>query len=301
MTPELTSFGAFRGRLVEVGCGLCGSQEPRKLVFCDQAGIGYFRCLSCGLLYASPRFDEESLKNIYETGEFADLTPFEDWSYEKWENRRDRAFFTEEHKVKLLARFIPAGARVLDIGAGTGLFVYLARRRRYAAEALEPSAMLAQVAREKVGIPVTEGDIFGFQPPHLFDAAFLWDVLEHLSNPLAVLKKTACLLEPDGLVFLQVPHWAGLSERYKTWLCKMKLRSTYKNFGFPWHLYSFDRQSLRWLLEAAGFTPVLFESWSHQMKDGQEGIFSRLAITLAKRYCLTDYLVAVAQRQKTRP
>lgn len=290
------NFGPFAGELEHTCCRLCGTDTPNKLVYKSQEGIGYFRCQVCSLMYASPRFTEESLRQIYETPDFADLSSYENWSYDNWRQGRERSYHVEREKAALVARFLPAGTRILDVGCGTGLFVLMAGKSGYRCEGVEPSAMLARVAREKLSVNVANSLLDDFEPPCQYDGLVIWDVLEHLHDPVTVLKRCARLTAEGGLIFAQVPHYRGLSEAFKTAMCRLGLRHTYKNFGFPWHLYSFDRTSMAFLMQKAGYEPVLFESWSHLLKDGNKNIISSLAISLTRRFCLSDYLVCVARK-----
>lgn len=291
-----TRFGPFTGELEETACRLCGADASRKLIYKSKEGIGYFRCQCCSLMYASPRFTAESLRRIYETPEFADLSSYENWSYDNWRQGRERSYHVEREKVALIARHLRAGVRILDVGCGTGLFVLLAGKSGYRCEGVEPSAMLAQVAREKLAVNVVNSPLDDLAPPYKYDGLVIWDVLEHLYDPLAVLKRCAQLTAAGGLIFAQAPHYRGISEVFKTAMCRLGLRRTYKNFGFPWHLYSFDRASMTVLMNQAGFEPLLFESWSHLLKDGNRDVISSLAISLTRRFCLSDYLVCVARK-----
>ncbi len=297
ISEKRVKFGAFEGTLEEASCPADGKNAGADLVFRCRDGIGYYRCRDCNLMFASPRFTEESLMNIYETEAFADLRMFEDWSYEKWKEGRDRAYVTQRQKLELIRRYLPEGARLLDVGAGMGLFLLEARKEGFKCEGLEPSAMLSKVASEVLGVPVSTVEVEDFNPPYKFDGIVIWDVLEHLYDPVGVLKRCAELLEPGGYVFAQVPNHRGLSNSTKTMLCRMGIkRSGFKHFWFPWHVYSFDRGSLGALARAASLEPVLFESWSHLLKEGRSGPFSRTVIDVVKKLCISDYIVCVARK-----
>ncbi|MDZ4164565.1 MAG: class I SAM-dependent methyltransferase [Smithellaceae bacterium] len=295
-SDRFIKFGPFAGELEDTSCRICGTGTPAKPVYKSKEGIGYFRCQLCSLMYASPRFTGESLARIYETSEFADLSLYENWSYDAWRQGRDRTYLVEQQKVAMVSRYLPKGARILDVGCGTGLFVLEAEKNGYRCEGVEPSAMLARVGQEKLAVPVTNTTINNFAPPCKFQGLVIWDVLEHLYDPVAVLRRCADLLEDRGLIFVQVPHYRGLSEAYKIFLCRLGLRRSFKHFGFPWHVYSFDRTSLSFLMKKSGFEPLLFESWSHLLKDGKTGLLTRAAIFLTRRLCLSDYLVCVARK-----
>jgi hypothetical protein len=89
-----------------------------------------------------------------------------------------------------------------------------------------------------------------------------------------------------------------MSNRLKSFACRQGLsKNDYGHFGFPYHLYSFDRQSVSALVEAAGFKAQRCESWSRFFKDGKRGALMNIIIRVAKRYCVSDYITVVARKR----
>jgi len=52
-------------------------------------------------------------------------------------------------------------------------------------------------------------------------------------------------------------------------------------------------------MNACGFEPIVFEFWSHLLKDGKEGVFPKMGISMSQRFGLSDYIVLVAQKRAT--
>ena len=103
-----------------------------------------------------------------------------------------------------------------------------------------------------------------FNPGYRYEAMVIWDVLEHVYNPIGLIERCGRLMNNGGYLFIQVPNFKGISNRYKSFLCRSGLKkSGFKHFGFPWHIYSFSRESLVNILSAEDFEPLFFESWSH--------------------------------------
>jgi SAM-dependent methyltransferase len=104
----------------------------------------------------------------------------------------------------LFAGRIPPQARVLDVGAGQGLFVnHLAGPGRLVAVDEWPASLIRN--RERGGLPV------GADALHLpfrdgqFDYLFALDVLEHLPDDYAAVKEWARMLKPGGQLILNIP------------------------------------------------------------------------------------------------
>jgi SAM-dependent methyltransferase len=105
----------------------------------------------------------------------------------------------------LIHRFKPKGARVLDVGSGRGGFVEIARAQGFDAMALdvEPSAA---VIWSRDGIPGVLGD--GSRTPFVdacFDVLRMKELIEHLPNPLLVVREAKRVLKSQGLLIAHVP------------------------------------------------------------------------------------------------
>ncbi|HDL00725.1 MAG TPA: methyltransferase domain-containing protein [candidate division Zixibacteria bacterium] len=149
-------------------------------------------------------------------------------------------------------------------------------------------------------MPIHHLKLEDYYPQTLYKAVVIWDVLEHLYDPIETLKACERVLEPGGFIFAQVPNLAGLSNRFKSVKCRTGIKNNnYGHFGFPWHLFSFNKSSLSKLVEAVGFTPLHFESWSHLYKDGKSGIINNLVISTIKKFCLSDYIIIVAKKTRS--
>jgi SAM-dependent methyltransferase len=291
-------FGPFEGSIENAACPLCiDRNSSAQLIFKNSDSIGFYKCLNCNLIFASPRFTEESMLKIYENEAFADLSMYDKWSYEEWRQSKSRSYNIEQQKILLVKRYLPEKSRLLDVGCGTGLFVLAANQSGFLCEGIEPSVRLSEIGNNVLKVPVSTVQIEDYNPTYKFNGIVIWDVLEHLYDPVRVVRRCRELLEPDGFLFLQVPNHKGISNSYKTQLYRLGLKKdNFKHFGFPWHVYSFDRKSLSVLNNLAGFKPVLFESWSHLLKDGKTGSLSQIIINLAKQSCLSDYIVCLAQK-----
>ena len=148
---------------------------------------------------------------------------------------------------KYLDRIEAAGAKggMLDVGAATGFFLDLARRRGWSVHGVEPSSYAAQLGQAK-GIDVRAGTLEDQNfPAGSFDAVTLWDVIEHLPDPNTTLQRIHALLKSGGVLAINTPDSASLLAHI---------------MGLNWHLVTppehlnlFHRKSIRTLLEREGY------------------------------------------------
>jgi glycosyltransferase involved in cell wall biosynthesis/SAM-dependent methyltransferase len=135
------------------------------------------------------------------------------------------------------------GSRVLDIGAGRGRLVAALRGAGFEAAGIEPSKLSTSIAVGR-GLPVERARIDEHTDDGL-DAAVLWHVLEHLDDPVAVLRRLRSWLRPGGLLLVGVPNVQSLQARIggRAWL----------HLDAPRHRIHLNPDSLALVLERSGF------------------------------------------------
>jgi ubiquinone/menaquinone biosynthesis C-methylase UbiE len=154
---------------------------------------------------------------------------------------------TFDHHLKPMELFTgpAAGRRLLDVGAYTGVFVEIAMQHGWNAWGIEPSAWAVEEARRN-GLQMISGTL---ESAELADGSYavvtMWDVIEHLTDPLGTLRAAWRALEPGGYL---VVHTMDLDSLF----AKVMGRR------WPWfmemHLYYFTRKTLQAMLEKAGFS-----------------------------------------------
>ena len=293
------TFSKFTGKLEDASCPTCVNPSSPELVFKTSNNVGIWKCPDCEIMYASPRFSEESLLSIYETEAFLEDSFYRNWSYEKWKKENtQRSYIPQTLKIQLVRRFLSQRDRILDVGCGTGLFCLEASKQNLNVEGLDPSHMLIDLGQRLFGIPLHHSRIEDFDPGSKYKGIVLWAVLEHVYNLKDMIKKCEYLLDEGGYLFIDVPNHEGASNRFKTFLNQKGIKKDdFKHFGFPWHIYSFNKKSLSCLMKACGFEPVLFEFWSHVLKDGANGMMRKIVVWLTQKYEFSDYITLVAKKK----
>jgi SAM-dependent methyltransferase len=117
------------------------------------------------------------------------------------------------HLLRWATRGLASGARILDVGAASGLLVREASALGFRAVGVEPSYPLAARARAD-GIEVHDGVLpnaaLGDEP---FDFVALVDVIEHVDDPLALLRECAHVLAPGGRLLVVTPDRSSAAAR----------------------------------------------------------------------------------------
>jgi len=124
------------------------------LIYRREDGIGFYKCLDCNIEYASPRFVEKELLQLYESDDWKEISSYDNWSYGNWKNNKETHYYLVQENVSLVKKFLNKGSSILDVGCDIGLTVKSLEENGYYSEGIEISSVGAKIAKEKTGITV---------------------------------------------------------------------------------------------------------------------------------------------------
>lgn len=225
--------------LAEVKCPIC--QACSKSAGTKQE-YEFYRCLSCAHLFVSPM---PSSLNIYGENYFQGAT--EGFGYADYDADKLPMVPTFEIYLDLLERYGKLRGNLLDVGAATGFFLELASKRNWQVHGIEASEFAVAQARSK-GL-----DVRGLKDARFADESFaavtMWDVLEHMQDPLQELRDIHGLLQQGGLLAISTPDAGSLVAL----LAGMNWHLVVP----PEHLNLFTQKSLKVALESSGYEVLL--------------------------------------------
>ncbi|ADB77146.1 class I SAM-dependent methyltransferase [Geodermatophilus obscurus] len=205
----------------DVVCCLC--RVPGTLVH-DVAPFGVVRCPQCELVFISPRLRPEALQRIYD-----DAGYFEGGVYGSAVST-DAAPSVEAglSPAMLLQRTwtagrlalidrerggAAAGGRLLEVGAGYGLFLAAARAAGWTTSGVELSRTGAKHAQDTLGLDVFCGQLEEAPLTPGFDVVCAWDTVEHVPDPLSFWRTVRSQVADDGVVLFSTPYVSSLPAR----------------------------------------------------------------------------------------
>ncbi len=203
------------------------------------------RCAACGLAFTSPPPGPSAMGRYYpdayygNAGEKRFVGPVE--------GLQRSLYGARARRVESVAG--GRSGKVLDVGCGRGFLLDAFRRRGWDVEGTEMSEASSAHAREALGIPVHVGALEDLSlPAGAYDAVTLWHVLEHVTDPGAMLGEIARLLRPGGALLVSVPNFGSPEARLAGpgWF----------HLDAPRHLVHLDPASLSSLLDQAGFETI---------------------------------------------
>lgn len=236
----------------EVPCSFCGSTEA-KLLFSGPDRLlglpGEFTlvyCCRCGLLRQNPRPTIGTMDFYYppEYEPYSLAIDDEPSLIRRWDRR-----YGMLKRARAIERYQPGG-RLLDVGCATGNFLNeMASRGVWQVEGVEPNDEVATYARDRFGLTVHGGRLTGVQlKAESFDVVTMWNVLEHLHDPMRNLQAVQRILRPGGLFVFSIPNLEGFDARLfgRFWM----------GWELPRHLYQFPRSVLDRMLSTVGMEVV---------------------------------------------
>ncbi|MGY1663501.1 class I SAM-dependent methyltransferase [Geodermatophilus sp. SYSU D00705] len=236
----------------DVVCCLCG--VPGTLVH-DVAPFGVVRCPQCALVFISPRLRPEALQRLYD-----DAGYFEGGVYGSALTGDDGADAGRFSPAMLLQRTWTAGrlrlierehggastgGRLLEVGAGYGLFLAAARDAGWRTAGVELSRTGAAHARDTLGLDVFCGQVEDAPLTPGFDVVCAWDTVEHVPDPLAFWRTARSLVADDGVVLFSTPYYSSLPARL--------LGTRWWTLKPTEHIWHFTPRTHALLLARAGF------------------------------------------------
>lgn len=161
----------------------------------------------------------------------------------------------EEHEANhmWLTRVEPG--RLLDVGCGSGSFLKMMRDLSWVVTGVEVDINAVAVAREEFGLNVLQSDLFSAKfEDNFFDAVTLGHVIEHVSDPAALLRECKRVLKPGGKLVITTPNIKSLGHRL---FC-----SDWRGLEPPRHFHIFSNNTLEAVAIKSGLYSVSIHSTS---------------------------------------
>lgn len=225
-------------------CALCGDNGHETVSKFDRHGkpLTTVLCMGCGSITNDPISSDEELAAFYST----DYRKAYKGSLEPRMRQVFRNFGRVENHL-FRNRDIYAGRRkCLDLGSGSGEFMYLAKELDIECIGVEPNQGYAHYSREKLGLNILNQTL---EDTNFADGSFdlirLSHVLEHMRDPVRSLKVLRQWLSEDGVLYIEVPNIEVDAER--------KMQGKLFHFG---HIFNFNPVTLRLAAGLAGFVEI---------------------------------------------
>ena len=232
----------------EISCVVCKTSENEIISENDRYGLPYRSnlCKSCGLIYTSPRFDQNSYIKFY------------DENYRKiYTNRnmirtKQQFFLSQVHKGRtILNAFLKNNdinnvKNVLEVGCGMGGILLPFKEQGKKVYGVDYGSEYADYGK-KMGLNISIGGITSIKKEIKFDLIIYSHVFEHILDLNKELEEIKERLNPNGRLYIEVPGILNLHGNY---------RSNLNRYLQNAHTYNFSLTTLCNILKINGFKLV---------------------------------------------
>ncbi|MCK4352510.1 class I SAM-dependent methyltransferase [candidate division WOR-3 bacterium] len=218
-----------------------------------------------------------------------------------------------ERAFSLALEYIPPGAHVLDIGCDDGTIARMAIKRASIVIGIDISEANIRRAKQVTQNPSIQfyySPIENYKTNLTFDVILMFELIEHLGDPIMVLKKVNNFLKENGTLILSTPNFRSLTRELKRCLNRIpivreicsKISLKPPDEIYKLHIKEYDLSEIRKMLNCSGFTiksknglilfPLLFKifkwnTWLTKIVISSGSLFPSLAghiLLAAKKY-----------------
>ena len=232
------------------------------------------------MLITHPQPSLEKLPSYYESVDYISHTDGNTSLFEKmYQFIKGIAL---KNKLKLINSQSQKG-RILDIGAGVGDFLSVAKKDGWETIGVEPSEKAKTIAKTK-GVKFVEN--LSELESNSFDVITMWHVLEHVPDLEKQIQELKRLVKPTGIIIVAVPNFKSFDAKHydKYWAA----------YDVPIHLWHFSKTAIQKLfarqnLELIKVIPMKFDSFyvsllSEKYKTGKMNFIKAFYIGLKSNW-----------------
>ena len=214
-------------------CLLCNSKKLEKLD--TYVEVGLVKCKSCSFVFSEkvPQMQEliDYYSNNYERTSY--LSPI---TIKRYNEILDG--FEQFRKT----------GKLLDVGAGYGFFMEIAKQRGWEVYGTELTDEAVQHCESK-DLSMYKGEFHDLNiDPESFDVIVSIEVIEHINTPIQFVNQANKLLRKGGVFYLTTPNFNSV--------LRYRLKNQYNVIEYPNHLCYYTPQTLQKLFQENGFNKV---------------------------------------------
>jgi SAM-dependent methyltransferase len=272
-------------------CYLCGGKGTvfyegvSDALFGVKGRWNFRRCddSDCGLMWLDPMPEEGDMGALYDNYYTHDEEHgacqhgagiiILGWSLRLFYSLFKRVTFIRRQRKRLNLMYLDRRnpGRLLEIGCGNGRRLAMLRKLGWEVEGQEIDPLAAAQCKKKYDLGIHMGILESLGlPDDVYDAVILNHVIEHVHDPVHLLKECRRVMKSDGVLTVVTPNLSGYGHSY--------FLSRWRGLEPPRHLYLFSPSNLQKIAEKAGFSRT--KIWTTAAK---AETFARSSLQLSSR------------------
>ncbi|MCX6246351.1 MAG: class I SAM-dependent methyltransferase [Bacteroidetes bacterium] len=224
-------------------CPLCGEINFIPFLqsndfFLTQEEYTIVSCSSCGMKFVNPRPEPGEIGKYYESPEYV--------SHDTGKKNSLNFLYKRLRKISIerkynLVKKHARGKKLLDVGCGTGEFLFFCEKKGFKVTGIEPGEKPRSFAQLEYKLNVEAEGYLDQMVPQQFDVITMWHVLEHIHPLHERIDIILDIMKHDGTLIIAVPNCDSWDARYygKFWAA----------YDLPRHLYHFSQETMKTLAQ----------------------------------------------------
>lgn len=228
-------------------CVLCGEEKMQSAYKTHDRHYGIKgefnidKCANCSLVFLNPMPSEKFLTSLYPKTYYS----YQDF-YEKKASFIKKLFKKYIINIGTLDPRFASPGRILDIGCGSGKFLYVMKQKNWQVYGAEVNVDAARLGNELEQLNIYPGDLISANyQSEFFDYIRSNHSFEHITNPEPILEEIHRLLKKDGKLLIGVPNIDSFNGRL--------FKKYWWYLGAPVHPFNYSVATLSAILKKHGF------------------------------------------------
>ena len=171
-------------------CPACGKEPTQRF------GPDLLRCRYCGLAYYAVQMSSGTVAGLY--GE----DYFHGDEYYNYVEQRPALDANFRRRLRSIETYLQPNANIVELGCAYGFFLAIIRERVGSHIGFDISGPAVTYARDILGVKATTEDFLTWRSTDPVDMVFMWDFIEHVTEPEAFIAKCSAVLRPGGRIAL---------------------------------------------------------------------------------------------------
>jgi 2-polyprenyl-3-methyl-5-hydroxy-6-metoxy-1,4-benzoquinol methylase len=216
-----------------ISCIVCGNNDKFSTYLAgSETHPNYVKCTSCGLVFANPLVP-------------VSYTDQREYSRHKEEAALNARLRNYELRYDAIRKHLsPSQNKFIDVGTHTGVFLKLLKTRGINALGAELNRKAVQFGREHYDVNIVTDSLEQLVRKGPFDVVTLFNVFEHMEQPLKALPQLRQLIDDNGLLVLEVPH---------IFTPQVAVFRGHWHHFYPEHFWFYNKKTITMLLQRHGF------------------------------------------------
>lgn len=228
-------------------CVVCGKKQEKQFAY---KNFNYYKCLCCGHVTTYPYPTQDEMERHYHK-------KFKEGNYQLARKYAQEYKVVYRQFVHLLEKALKKenksinGINILDVGCFTGDFLVLMKEAGANVYGLELQDDAVKIANTKLQGRVRAADVMtdAFPKVH-FDVITLLGIVEHVTDPMKLIKRSTELLKKGGILMVQTPNSSSVLSRLT--------KQLWPPYVPVEHIHLFSRDSLTKALQQCGYTNITY-------------------------------------------